>query len=147
MNLPFEESCDTFRKFLAGEGWPRELSWLRPDDVLLTGRRFLYVKSPTPTDNLSHYRNQFDIGMDRQLGVLIKGLCRSKNTTYCFVWIPEDAQESMQHMMPKGPDGLKMSVLTGLSEWPIQEVRNNLSWLYLRLRYKSKQEFKNQMFS
>ena len=142
----FEQACNRFGKFLTDTRWPQKLVWVRPDDVLVPERRFLFIKSPTPIGNLAHYRNQFEIGMDRELGVLIHALCKSKSTTYCFVWTPVDEDESARHMMPIMGDYLKMSIPTRLSVLLAKEIRSRCCWRYLQSRYKSKQELKEQLF-
>ena len=143
----FEEACSRFRKFLADTKWPEELVWIRPDDVLGSGRRFLFIKSPAPIDNLEHYRNQFKTGMDRELGVLINTLCKSKSTTYCFVWAPADKDESVRHMMPITGDYLKMSIPTRRSVLLAKEIRSDICWIYLKFKYKSKKQLREQLFS
>src|SRR5258708_20359413 len=40
-----------FRSFLASNGFSPEIIWVKQEDVLLTDRRFLYIKSPISDSN------------------------------------------------------------------------------------------------
>jgi hypothetical protein len=142
----FEEACNRFRKFLSATKWPEEFVWLRPDDVLVTSQRFFFVKSPASASNQAHYRKQFETGMERELGVEIQALSKSKAKTYCFVWTPTDEDESTRYMMPITGDYLKMSIPTRRSMLLAKEIRSDICWLYLKFKHKSKQKLRHQLF-
>src|ERR1043165_3610153 len=124
----FDEACNRFRKLLTDTRWPEELVWLQPNDVLVTGQRFFFIKSPAPVGNLAHYRNQFETGMDRELGVSIYALTKSKTTTYCFVWTPADEDESVRYIMPITGDYLKIGIPTRRSMLLAKEIRSRICW-------------------
>jgi hypothetical protein len=65
----FEESCNRFRRFLNDNGYPGDVIWVTPQDVLFTGRRLLYVKLPVPDGNLNRVREIYDTAVSTHSGV------------------------------------------------------------------------------
>jgi hypothetical protein len=90
----FESAQERFREFLLRTGYPKELTWVTPGDVLLGGRKLIYVKLPVPSSNLARARDLFELGMLRQLGVLFKAMGEIDGATCCYVWAPADESES-----------------------------------------------------
>jgi hypothetical protein len=113
MSLSFEESCSRYRDFIAENGYPRDLVWITQKDVLLSGKRFLYVRLPIPESNREHARALFDAAMKEQSGVSFRKVCETEHATLCSVWVPADGSER-QYAMCSQKD-LKMSAANGES--------------------------------
>jgi hypothetical protein len=138
----FEDARERFREFLVENGYPRKLTWVTPNDVLLSDRKLVYVKLPVPTSNLLRARELFELGMPRQLGVLLHAVCEIDDTTCCYVWVPADQTESRYALMPRD---LKMSANIGESKIPARSVHSPMHWHCLKILHQ-KQAMKNQLF-
>jgi hypothetical protein len=143
VNQSFQEALAEFHQFLARNGHPQEVIWVKPDDVILTGGPLLYVRVQASRGNEESARQLFESGISRQMGVLFGTLCEIDGATCSYVWVPKDETESQQALMPTG---LKMSVHSENSRVRGKAVRNPLHWSYFRLKYRKKQESKKQLF-
>jgi len=141
-NQTFQESVAEFRRFLAENGYPQDLIWVNPDDVILTGP-LIYVRVPVSQSNEESARQLFEHGISQQMGVLFATLCEIGSATCSYVWVPKDQTEAQEALMPAG---LKMSVNTGASRREAKAVRNRLYGSYLRLKYRENQYLKEQLF-
>jgi hypothetical protein len=135
----FEDAQKRFQEFLVRNGYPKELTWVTPDDVILRDRKLVYVRLPVPASNTLHARELFELGMLRQLGVLLQAVCEIDGTTCCYVWVPVDQAESQYALMPRG---LKMSANMAESRIPARSVRSRIQWHWLR----KKQAMKDGLF-
>lgn len=140
----FEESCLQFCEFLARHDYPNMIVWISPEDILMTDRRFLYVRLPVPNTNQRRASDAFEAAMQRQAGVWFSTVCDAGEVTCCKVWVPFDESERERAMCSKTE--LKMSASSGESRLRGKGVRNSFLWLYLRLRYRGQQGLKDQLF-
>jgi hypothetical protein len=139
----FEDSLSEFREFLQKNDYPEKLAWVEPGDVLLSGRRLIYVRVPVPEINEQRVRRQFDLSQNSHKGILFGTICAIEDTTYAYVWMPHDATEAERNLMS---DGLKMSAKTGLGKVPGRAVHSRLWWAYLQWALSGTQQDKNQLF-
>ena len=47
----FDGALTRFRAFLKQNNYAENVVWVMPEDILLTGKRFLYVRVPIPAEN------------------------------------------------------------------------------------------------
>ena len=141
MTTDFEADVCSFQEFLRGNGSPEKIIWIQPEDILLTGKRLFYLKTPVPESRGSAARQAYEAGLRRGLGVLFLTICELENATCCYVWTPENEEEAAQALMPVG---LKMSIKADkISAIP---VPSHLLWLLLRFRYRRRQANKGFLF-
>jgi hypothetical protein len=133
----FEQSCARFSSFLKNNGYPDELIWITPQDILFTNRRLLYVKFPIPRRNLEQVHALFDKAMKEQSGISFSTACELDRFTCCKAWVPANDDERMRAMCSRD---VKLSAATGNSRMPGKAVRSDLVWRYLRMRYKQSSE-------
>jgi hypothetical protein len=143
MSSSFDESLVEFQRFLERNGYPREVIWVTPRDVLVSREPLIYVRVPVPRDNELHVRRLFDLGITQQTGVLFDTVCEGEGVTFSYAWVPCDDLEAEEALMPKG---LKMSAKTGASRMTAKAVRSNMQWLYLWLKYRKEQKLKSHLF-
>lgn len=143
MDSSFDESLVKFRRFLRENGYPEKVVWLMPKDVLLSGRRLIYVRVPIPRTNETLACELFALSVSQGRGVLFKTICTIEDTTYAFAWSPKDEDEAEQRQIG---NGLKMSVVIKSSMVAGETVNNMLRWLYLRLRLRGKQMHRAELF-
>lgn len=137
----FDEAMSLFQDFLRKNGYSANLIWVEPVDVVLPGRREVYVKLPTTVQNLGRARERFTAGMSKGLGVTFGTICELTNATCCYARIPKDLLEQERHVMGSG---LKLHVLTDrLTGVP---VTNWFRWQILKLRHRKRSEFKEVLF-
>jgi hypothetical protein len=139
----FEDSFLEFREFLRKNDYPEKVAWVEPGDVLLSGRRLIYVRAPVPETNEQHVRQLYDLSQSSHTGILFETICAIKDTTYAYAWMPRDAAEAGRRLMG---DGLKMSAKTGLGKVPGKAVQSRLWWTYLLWALRGRQQNKNQLF-
>jgi len=101
----FAAAVDQLKTFLATQEWPTRLAWVRQQGVvglphIIAIRRHAF-ESP---DELA--RN-YDRASQRRLGVLLEAVAHDGQVSYCHLWAPDNADESIRAQMP---DGLKLSV-------------------------------------
>ena len=143
MAFSFEDSLSEFREFLQKNDYPEKVEWVEPGDVLLSGRRLIYVRVPVPEMNEQRVRQQFDLSQGSHRGILFGTICAIGDTTYAYAWMPRDAAEAERSLMS---NGLKMSAKTGLGKVPGKAVHNRLWWTYLQWALGGEQQNKNQLF-
>jgi hypothetical protein len=61
--LDFDAAVLRLRAFLKANNYSENIVWVIPQDILLTGKRFLYVHVPIPADNEGKVRRMYDDGM------------------------------------------------------------------------------------
>jgi hypothetical protein len=128
----FEEAVSRFQEFLRKNGWSANLVWVESADLLISGRGAIYVKLPVPSENLTHARDQFTLGMSNGLGILFGTICELKNATCCFAWVPKDQAEQVRSLMGSG---LKMSARIRSCHTTGKAVNYRFYWLLLKRRY------------
>ena len=68
----FEEAVSRFEIFLRENGHSATLLWVEPADLVLPGRRAIYVRVPVPSRNLEQAHKRFVSGMTEGLGVYLR---------------------------------------------------------------------------
>jgi hypothetical protein len=142
MTSTFEESCARFRKFLGGNGYPVDLIWIAPPD-LLAGDRLFYVRLPVPDINVQRVRECFENAMEQQSGIVFTTVCELGSATCCRVWVPADEDERERAMCPRD---LKLCAQSGNSRIRGQGVRSRFKWEYLRFRHRDQQALISDFF-
>jgi hypothetical protein len=143
MSSRFDESFAKFQLFLKDHGYPTNVVWVTPNDILVSGRPEIYVKVPVPKANEQSVRQLFDLGMSQERGVLFDTICEDKDATFSYAWMPRNDAEAAESLMPKG---LKLSAKTGSSRVPARAVASRLRWAYLQMKYRRQQNMKPQLF-
>ena len=131
----FEDAVTRFRDFLGSQGYPTQIVWITPGDVLLTGRRLVYLRVLDPEQNLSLARKEYEEGIADDFGVTLSSFCDCGKSSYCYVWHPHDKDEAQRALMP-ADSGLKLSA-TIRSPQPIaRQISNRILWWLLELKYR-----------
>jgi hypothetical protein len=139
----FDEAVSRFEDFLRQHSYSATLIWVEPTDLVLPGRRAVYVKVPVPLRNLEHARKRFVFGMAEGLGVTFGTICDLPNATCCYAWVPKDRKEQQEHLMGSG---LKISTKTDSSRVPGICVTNAIHWQLLKLRYRKRIPLAQDLF-
>jgi hypothetical protein len=142
----FGTTAVRFTKFLEQNKYPAKIVWLMPEDVLLSGRRFLYVRVPIPTTNETNARNIYDEAVRNGRGLLMFTICEMGASTCCCVWFPKGPEEEPQGLWSDG-GGVKFSARTEESRLMGKPVKSRLFWAFLKSQHRSKQSLKDFMFS
>ena len=118
--------------------------WLMPEEPLVSGKRFLYVKCPVPENNEQKVRQIYAEGVARGYGLLMRTLCELDGSTCCCIWYPKNHEEKPQGIWPQ--DGsVKMSANN--DRIPGRVIGNQFLWKILAWRYRAKQNSKPLLFS
>jgi hypothetical protein len=139
----FEEAVARFKGFLRQNGYSANLIWVEPSDLLLSGRRIIYVKLPVSAGNLNSARTRFATGMSAGIGVTFGTICELQNATCCYAWTPNDHTEKETHLMG---DGLKLSVRIGTPRITGTPIRSWAHWQILKIRYRQYSNLNQQLF-
>jgi len=142
----FQSAVARFRAFLRQNKYPENIVWLMPEDVLLSGKRFLYVRVPVSSANEVKARKIYDDGLANGRGLLMSTICEMKDSTCCYLFYPRRGEEEPQGLWPQ--DGsVKLSAKLGTSRVAGKPVKNRLLWAFLKLRNRRKQNLKRFIFS
>jgi len=135
-----------FQEFLGQNQYPENILWLTPEDVLLSGKRSVYVRVPIPAANEMKARKMYDDGVANGRGLLISTICEMESSTCCYVWYPRRQEEEPQGIWPH--DGsVNLSAKMETSRVPGKPVKSRLLWALLMLRNRRKQDLKEFLFS
>jgi hypothetical protein len=135
-----------FTRFLEQNKYPTKILWLMPEDVLLSGKGFLYVRVPIPATNETNARNIYDEAVRNGRGVLISTICEMGASTCCYVWFPKGPEEEPQGLW-SDDGGVKFSARTEASRVRGKLVKSRLFWAFLKSQHRSKQSLKDFLFS
>jgi hypothetical protein len=102
----FENAVSRFRGFLVAQGWPSQVSWIRPRDARFQ-RRELVIRPVSPATGERHARGVYTRGVAAQLGVMLEGVCQLGDVTFARVVRPLDEDASSRGLFP---NGLKLAV-------------------------------------
>ena len=94
-----------FQDFLAAQGWPRHVLWIRPGDARL--RRGRIVIRHTPAIGEVQAREIYSRAASARLGVMLEGVCQVGGDTFARVVRPLDDDASSRGLFA---NGLKLSV-------------------------------------
>ncbi len=143
MDETFRDALSAFRQFLTENGYPSEMIWIKPEDIIPSRGSFVFVRVSTSKKNEESARKLFDLGISRQYGVLFQAIGEVGNASCCHVWIPQNERESEEALMPRG---IKMSARPGDSKLQGKAVRHPLHWLYLMVRYRKTRRSRDLLF-
>jgi hypothetical protein len=142
----FDATAARFQEFLKQNKYPGKIVWLMPEDAILSGKRFCYVRDPVPLANEVRTRRIFADGVACRLGVLMSTLCEMESSTYCFVWYPRRQEDVPQGIWPR--DGsMKFSVKIESARIPGKPVKSSLMWAFLKYRHRKHQGLKDFLFT
>ena len=137
----FEDAVAKFQEFLRANQYSDKIVWVEPDDVLLTGKRLMYVFVAGQEGRERKARRTYEEGMPRRRGLLFHTICDLGSATCSYVWVPGSDDEAHRSLMPLG---LKLSVQTDKIKGVF--VESGVWWAYLRIRFRQKQILKEELF-
>jgi hypothetical protein len=134
----FDGALARFRAFLKRNNYSENVVWVMPEDILLTGKRFLYVRVPIPAENERRIRRMYDDGVTQGRGLVMGTVCRRDHSTYCYLWFPSSAEEIPQGIWPTNGD-LKLSASEKSSSPAGRPINHRTLWGLLKLWHHRKQ--------
>lgn len=142
----FDAAVARFRVFLKLNSYSDNIVWVMPENVLLTGKRFLYVRVPIPADNEIRIRPVYEDGVTQGRGLVMGTVCGTNRSTYCYLWFPKSMEEIPQGIWPT--DGsLKLSATDKSSTPAARPIDNKVLWELLKLRHRKNQNLRDFLFS
>ena len=147
VTLPdFDNALARFRAFLKQNNCSENVVWVTPEDILLTGKRYLYVRVPIPARNEVKIRHMYDEGVAQGRGLLMGAVCRMNQSTYCYLWFPKSVEEVPQGIWPTNGD-LKLSATEKSSSLAGRPINHRVLWMLLKLWHRRKQSLKDFLLS
>jgi hypothetical protein len=142
----FGATVARFQKFLEQNKYPGKIVWLMPEGVLLSGKRFVYVRVPVPAANEMKARSIYEEGVAHGRGVLMSTICELESSTCCYIWYPRRQEDVPQGIWPH--DGsVKLSAKIETARTPGKPVKSGLMWAFLKYRHRRHQDLKDFLFS
>jgi hypothetical protein len=138
----FDGALERFRAFLRQNNYAENIVWVMPEDILLTGKPFLYVRLPIPAENERRIRRMYDDGVAQGRGLVMATVCRMNQSTYCYLWFPKSAEEIPQGIWPTNGD-LKLSAGEKSSSPAGRTINHGMLWMLLKLWHYRKQDLKD----
>lgn len=142
----FDGALARFRAFLKQNNYSENVVWVMPEDILLTGKRFLYVRVPIPAENERTIRRMYDDGVAQGRGLVMGTVCRMNQSTYCYLWFPRSAEEIPQGIWPTNGD-LKLSAGEKSSSPAGRPINSQMLWMLRKLWHHKKQLRKDLLLS
>jgi hypothetical protein len=139
----FEEAVASFESLLRENGYVANLIWAEPRDLILSGRRRIYVRLPVSATNLDCVRERFTSGMSTGRGITFGTICKLQHATCCYAWTPATETERETHLMSSG---LKLSVGVDQSRFTGSTIKSWSRWQLLKIRYRRYSTLKKQLF-
>src|SRR5262249_33827085 len=102
----FENAVSQFCEFLAAQGWPSLVLWIRPGDARFRRGQIVIRPASVGTGDV-HAREIYSRAVSARLGVMLEAVCRVDNRTFARVVRPLDEDASSRGLFP---DGLKLAV-------------------------------------
>ena len=141
----FRATVTRFQRMLGENNYSQNIVWLQPEDVLASGKRFVYVRVSVAASNFQKAYETYKLGLACGRGLLVSTICEMEHATGCFVWYPKHEDEVPRGIWPH--DGsVKLSAKIGESRIPGRPVKNALLWALLRLRTRGRQDLKPYLF-
>jgi hypothetical protein len=141
----FDEAVKRFVGMLGAEGCGERIVWVWPEDVLVTGKRVVYVRMPVAERNEIRARKMYDEVMRLDCGLRMKDVCVGQDVTYCTLWGRPEEHAKEPQLWPGR--GLMMSVTEESSRVVARPVRSEMRWRFLRWWYRERQGMKEVLFS
>lgn len=140
----FEQVVTRYRQFLAENGYSMEIIWVRPQDVLATRTRGVYIRVPVPVENEEMAKEMYYAVINADCGLRMATLASDDGKTYCYLWGRLEDHQKEPQLWPNR--GLAMSALSGESRRVAHTVRSATRWVCLKWRLRTKQAQKGLMF-
>ena len=142
----FDSAVARFRAFLKLNNYSENVIWVMPEDILPTGKRFLYVRVPIPAENEERIRRMYDDGVAQKRGLVMGTVCMVHQSTYCYLWFPKSADEIPHGVWPTNGD-LKLSAMEKSSSPAGRPINRQILWMLLKLWHHKKQGLKDHLLS
>jgi hypothetical protein len=142
----FDAAVARFRAFLKLNSYSGNIVWVTPEDVLLTGKRFLYLRVPISADNETQMRRMYKQGVTQGRGLVMGTVCGMNRSTYCYLWFPKSVEEIPQGIWPTA-GSLKLSATDKSSSRDGRPINNKMLWALLKLWHRKKQGLRDLLFS
>jgi hypothetical protein len=106
--LDFDDAVSRFRAFLHSQGWPTQIIWMKPGDIILRTSEAVVI-CHRDVDGESGAIEIFEDASQRALGVSLDAVCTLGDATVAIVDFPSDGREAELLMYP-ADGGLKMRI-------------------------------------
>jgi hypothetical protein len=103
----------------------------------------IYIRTPAASESIRLVQHAFQDGMRYPRGVLLSCLCDLDTESCCYIWVPRDDQEAIEHLMA---GGVKYSVPAESSRRRGVAVTSGLKWFWLKIKYRKLQKLREQLF-
>jgi hypothetical protein len=142
----FGTAVARFQQFLKANNFSERIVWVMPEDVLTTGKRYIYVRVPIPAVNEVKARRLYEKGVTQGRGLLMSTVCKMNASTYCYIWFPKSAEEVPLGIWPH--DGsLKLSAREKSSSPAGRPIGDGVLWTLLKFWHRKNQRLKDFLFS
>jgi len=124
----FHEAVTRLRSFLKASGRPEAIVWIKPEDLIVLGSR-LHVYVRAPNQRWMDAQVRYELGLDRNLGIILRQVCQAPGLSCCYVDIPKSAADAAQRLVN---GGLQFACTPAVK--PARAVTNRLRWSWLKMR-------------
>lgn len=123
----FETAVTNFARFLVQQGFPPNVLWLTPDDIVFWQLRYHFWKGD-PGQRRERAKVEYEHGVARNFGIALQAECKTERWSICRVYLPTEEIDAGCRMIPR--TFVKMSAVTDPK--PAKEIENRIQWRILR---------------
>lgn len=108
----FYSAAAEFTKFVVKQGYPPNLLWAIPEDVVIrkwNGAWTYFVWKGDPTERERRARKEYQSAISRNVGLALEAHCKTDRWAICRVFVPADEDEAERLMIPQ--TGIKHSAV------------------------------------
>lgn len=95
---PFLEAIESFRKFLMEQGQTDKIIWIDVEDVVLVNYK-IWINKIDFAKNYYKAEEKYNLGTNKMLGIELSAICRLGDNICCYVFVPNDKEDALNHLM------------------------------------------------
>jgi hypothetical protein len=92
--LTLFEAAERFSRFLISNGYPAGIRWITADQILLGDDRQHFTRATGAEDALAEAQSRYEVGLKRNLGILLQAICATASETIASVYFPTTATDA-----------------------------------------------------
>jgi hypothetical protein len=125
--LTLPEAAALFSEYLTSNGYPTQVRWITPDQILQTEDGKYLVHSVTKDEACAAAEKQYIAGLHAGFGILFQALCATDSETIAEIYIPSDEADAKLNRIRSS---LKFTCPGSIA--PASFIEDSVAWQQLK---------------